>query len=135
MREVCFKRHLTQAPWMGTLVGVALALFLMTSRPLQSATPSSGSVSSASPSAAWCGGAGCSDKLTGASTAQTGGSDCGNSPCDNFTLTIGSVNKGYQVTLTIAWTNPLNDFDLYGYDRRERTSEWGSEPYLYGEGV
>ncbi|MDD5542571.1 MAG: PPC domain-containing protein, partial [Acidobacteriia bacterium] len=63
-------------------------------------------------------GTGCSDLMTGASTAQLGGTDCTNSPCDNYSLTIVSANTGDVVDIAITWTNPANDFDLYVYDSK-----------------
>jgi len=96
---------------------VAIAGFVVcTSQPALAATPASGTVSSSNTSTTWCGGSSCSALITGASTAQTGGSDCTNSPCDIYTLTIGAVSSGYQVAVSIKWTNPANDFDLYVYD-------------------
>lgn len=93
-----------------------LAVTLIAPARAGAATPSSGSISNPSQSVTWCGGSGCSDLLSGASTAQLGGSDCTNSPCDVYTLTLSGIPAGYLANVKINWTNPANDFDLYVFD-------------------
>ena len=111
--EHCTRRH----RFLLYVLLVAIAGFVVcTSQPAFAAAPASGTVSSSNTSATWCGGTSCSDMLTGASTAQAGGANCSNEPCDPYTLTIGAVSPGYQVAISIKWTNPANDFDLYVYD-------------------
>ena len=89
---------------------------LVVSTSARAATPGSGSLSSTAPSLTWCGSTGCSALTNSASTAQLGGSDCSNSTCDNYQLTISSVPSNNLVGISIKWTNPANDYDLYVYD-------------------
>ena len=98
------------------VAATVLASLTLLATPALAATPASGFVSSSNSSITWCGGSGCSAQRTGVSTAQTGGSDCTNSTCDVYTLTVGAVSPGYTATVSIRWTNPANDFDLYVYD-------------------
>src|SRR5258705_1613767 len=77
----------------------------------QAATPSSGSMSPASPSATWGGG-----PFT-ESTSDPVAADCTTSTCDNFLLTVtGTDPTIHKVIVRIDWTNPLNDLDLHAFD-------------------
>src|SRR3989442_1040893 len=78
------------------------------------ATPPSGTVSrSGSLTRSWSGG-----PFTGVSSSPLG-ANCSNSMCDNFSLTVGTVNAGDVVTIGIRWDTLLgvsaNDFDLHIY--------------------
>ncbi|OLD80001.1 MAG: hypothetical protein AUI33_02145 [Ignavibacteria bacterium 13_1_40CM_2_61_4] len=79
------------------------------------ATPPSGTVSrSGSLTRSWSGG-----PFTGVSSSPLD-ANCSNSMCDNFSLTVGTVNAGDVVTIGIQW-DPLvgasaNDFDLHIYN-------------------
>lgn len=54
--------------------------------------------------------------MAGVANNPIGFADCSSAPCDTYTLTVGSVPAGSQVAISIAWTNPANDFDLWVYD-------------------
>src|SRR5207302_1610757 len=80
-----------------------------------SATPSSGTVSRpGSLTFTWSGG-----PFTGVSSSPLG-ANCSNSTCDNFSLTVGTVNAGDVVTIGIRWDTLVgasaNDFDLHIYN-------------------
>ncbi len=70
----------------------------------RAATPSSGSISEASPSVSWAG-----DNKTPTAKSCTGPSD---PACDTFKLTIAPPSFAYQVVITLA---PIGDYDLYVY--------------------
>src|SRR6266850_6397593 len=77
----------------------------------QAATPSSGTISPGSPTAAWGGG-----PFT-TSTTNPVAADCSNSTCDNYVLTLSGTNPAiHKVTVKIDWTNPANDLDLHVFD-------------------
>jgi len=82
----------------------------------QAASPSSGSMSPTSPTAAWGGG-----PFT-ESTRDPIAADCTNSTCDNYLLTVtGTDASTNSVSVTINWTNPLNDLDLHAFDNATGT--------------
>lgn len=107
--------HLLRGGGRGPLITLTLAVAvvgLSPVPPLAAASPSSGTVSNSSPSLSWCGGSGCADSLTSATTSPLAPS-CDNSTCDSFTLTVGAASAGDIVRIGITWTNPANDFDLH----------------------
>src|SRR6267143_3651427 len=98
---------------MNFLRGVlSIIVTVLLSALIYAATPSSGTVSrSGSLTSSWSGG-----PFTGATSSPLG-ANCTNSTCDNFDLTVGTVNPGDVVTIQIQWDILLgasaNDFDLY----------------------
>ncbi len=100
------------------LLGCLLILtaVVLTSQPAFAATPSSGTISSSSPNATWCGSTGCSALIAASVTSNPLSSDCTNSTCETYSLTVGSVPTNSLIAVKIAWTNPANDFDLHVYN-------------------
>ena len=83
---------------------------------MYAASPSAGGVSRPGPASlttTWSGG-----PFTGVSSSPLG-ANCTNSMCDNFSLTVGTVNAGDVVTIGIRWDTLVgvsaNDFDLHIY--------------------
>lgn len=109
---------------------LALTATIFISQPAQAATPSSGTISSTSPNLTWCGSTGCSALITASASTSPLSSDCSNSTCDVYTLTVGSVPANMLVAVKITWTNPANDFDLHVVDANgiEVCSSTGGAP-------
>ena len=77
----------------------------------QAATPSSGTMSTGTPTLTWSGG-----PFTGSSTNPVA-ADCSNSTCDLYMLTLSGTNPSiHKVTVRIDWTNPLSDLDLHVFN-------------------
>ena len=99
----------------GSLVALILAIGGVLSSPpspLPAATPSSGTVSSSSPTVSWCGFSACGAPQTSV-TSNLLAPSCSNSTCETFTLTVGAASATDIVRIGISWTNPVNDFDLH----------------------
>jgi len=83
-------------------------------------TPSFGSVDSSHPTLTWCGGTvsppGCSAGPQTSVTGNLAAATCGNSRCESFSLTVGPANSGDVVSISISWSDPLNDFDLHVFN-------------------
>lgn len=94
-----------------------LAFIVLFALPAPAASPASGTISPGGASATWGGG-----PFTGTTTDPgvplvTEGPNCTNSTCDDFLLTVtGSDAVLHNVVVTINWTNPGNDLDLYAFD-------------------
>src|SRR5919202_4282588 len=110
---------------LGVFAAVAVGTFAFAGA-VEGATPSSGSVSPTSPTTTWNGhfyaAAGNVGGATGDVTPCTSATlDPTDSICDHFTVTVGvdstywSTNGG-GLSVTIAWADPGNDFDLFVYD-------------------
>src|SRR3989454_4448625 len=100
-----------QNPVLVFAILLVFALLLLLAPTTRAATPPSGPMSPASPTATWGGG-----PFTG-STSDPVAADCTNSTCDNFLLTVSGTDPSiHKVTVRIDWTNPLNDLDLHAFD-------------------
>ena len=98
-------------PPLAVALSVLLALAIIAVATSHAATPSSGSMSPATPTASWSGG-----PFTG-SASDPVAADCTNSTCDNFLLTVTGTDASiHKVTVRIDWTNPLNDLDLHAFN-------------------
>ena len=94
-----------------TFFALAFATVLLRFSPVRAASPAADTVSRpGNLTVTWKEG-----PLIGSTTSPLA-ANCSNSPCDTFYLTVGSVNPGDEVTVSVKWTNPANDFDLYIFD-------------------
>jgi len=77
------------------------------------ATPTSGSVTDANPTASWAGGPFAAPNVT----AQAGEPVCSlPSSCDDYKLTVSTpagYDTGHQLTVKVGWPNTAADFDVY----------------------
>ncbi len=90
---------------------LVFALLLVLTPMSQAATPSSGTMSTGTPTLTWGGG-----PFTESSTDPVA-ADCSNSTCDNYVLTLSGTDPSiHKVTVRIDWTNPLNDLDLHVFN-------------------
>jgi hypothetical protein len=98
---------------LSVLAPLAIAPLLVGALPADAGTPSSGSLSDASPSVTWTGG----PFVAPNATPQTGEPICDvPQSCDDFALHV-ETPPGYgtdhQLSISIAWANSAADFDLY----------------------
>src|SRR6267378_1312210 len=109
--------HSRRRDAMNFLRGVLSSIvLLLLPASMYAASPSAGGVSRPGPASlttTWSGG-----PFTGVSSSPLG-ANCTNSMCDNFSLTVGTVNAGDVVTIGIRWDTLVgasaNDFDLHIY--------------------
>ncbi|HEX6500141.1 MAG TPA: sialidase family protein [Micromonosporaceae bacterium] len=84
--------------------------------PADAATPTTGSVSSTSPSTQWTGG----PFAVPNATATAGALTCGTAtPCDDYGLTVdvpGGYDAGNDLKVSVSWPNSAADFDVYLLD-------------------
>jgi hypothetical protein len=106
-------RRLRRPP---ALFAAALLIAIAGATPASAATPASGTVSSASPSASWGGG----PFAVANATATTGTLVCNQAaPCDDFALSVdvpAGYDAGNDLKITVGWPNSAADFDVYLYD-------------------
>ncbi len=95
---------------------LVITALLLTPPAAWAATPASGTINSTSTTQTWCGTSGCLPTMVGAANNPVGFADCSSAPCDTYTLTVGTVPAGSQVAISISWTDPANDYDLWVYD-------------------
>jgi len=92
------------------ILRVAALLFgLVLFRPVQAATPGSGTVSLANPSVSWSG------SISGAGSGENTCID--GVSCDSFQVVLAPGDyTGRQLDVTISWTIPAYDYDLYVHE-------------------
>jgi len=103
-------------PLFGAVTAGLLVAVMLSVPTAVAATPTSGTVSSSSPTIIWAGG----PLLVPNVTATTGTLQCGAlTPCDDYSLTVdvpAGFDADHDLKIKVGWPNSAADFDLYVYD-------------------